>query len=75
MLPRGGKSVMLAWQTLAAHNLIEGRLAAPFSIRAKTGFGHYFVTAPTGREANKVKAFKAWVRDEIAETMRQLNSV
>ncbi|ARO29203.1 LysR substrate-binding domain-containing protein [Rhizobium sp. YTUHZ045] len=64
-----GQGVMLAWQTLAAFALAEGRLAAPFGIRAKTGFGHYFVTAEGAREPKKVKDFKAWIREEMAGTL------
>ncbi|MBX4908300.1 MULTISPECIES: LysR substrate-binding domain-containing protein [Rhizobium] len=64
-----GQGVMLAWQTLAAFALAEGRLAAPFGIRAKTGFGHYFVTAEGTREPKKVKDFKAWIREEMAGTL------
>jgi DNA-binding transcriptional LysR family regulator len=64
-----GQGVMLAWQTLAGQSLAEGRLVAPFGIRAKTGFGHYFVTAPAAREPRKVRDFKAWIRAEMAETL------
>jgi len=68
-----GQGVMLAWQTLAGDSLIDGRLQAPFRIRAKTGFGHYFVTSPARRETTVVTAFKTWVRDEIERTMRQID--
>ncbi|MBX4925918.1 LysR substrate-binding domain-containing protein [Rhizobium binae] len=64
-----GQGVMLAWQTLAAFALAEGRLAAPFGIRAKTGFGHYFITAEGVREPKKVKDFKAWIREEMDGTL------
>ncbi|MGO8069560.1 LysR substrate-binding domain-containing protein [Rhizobium leguminosarum] len=64
-----GQGVMLAWQTLAAFALAEGRLAAPFGIRAQTGFGHYFVTAEGTREPKKVRDFKAWIREEMAGTL------
>ena len=64
-----GQGVMLAWQTLAAFALAEGRLAAPFGIRARTGFGHYFITAEGVREPKKVKDFKAWIREEMAGTL------
>ncbi|MBX4956960.1 LysR substrate-binding domain-containing protein [Rhizobium lentis] len=64
-----GQGVMLAWQTLAAFALAEGQLAAPFGIRAKTGFGHYFVTAEGTREPKKVRDFKAWIREEMAGTL------
>jgi hypothetical protein len=42
----------------------------PFGIRVRTGFGHYFVTAEGVREEKKVTAFNAWMRDEMAESMR-----
>ncbi|PDV86238.1 LysR family transcriptional regulator [Rhizobium sp. H4] len=64
-----GQGVMLAWQTLAGFALAEGRLAAPFGIRAETGFGHYFITAEGAREPKKVKDFKAWIREEMAGTL------
>ncbi|MBB4568379.1 LysR substrate-binding domain-containing protein [Rhizobium leucaenae] len=65
-----GQGVMLAWQTLAAYALQQKCLVDPFGIRAKTGFGHYFITAEGVREAKKVTAFKAWMRDELEESMK-----
>ncbi|WP_075290121.1 LysR substrate-binding domain-containing protein [Pararhizobium arenae] len=70
-----GQGPMLAWQTLAGDSLIEGRLVAPFKIRARSGFGHYFVTAPDRRETATVRAFKAWVRAEIAESMKRIDAL
>ena len=68
-----GQGVMLAWQTLAADAIFEGRLVAPFGIRARTGFGHYFITARDQRESQKVKVFKAWLRKELASSMQVLD--
>lgn len=68
-----GQGVMLAWQTLAGTSIADGRLVMPYQVRAKTGFAHYFVTPPSRRETGTVLAFKQWVRDEIAETMRDLD--
>lgn len=65
-----GQGVMLAWQTLAGYALQQGQLVAPFGIRARTGFGHYFVTAHGVREPKKVRDFKAWIRAEMAETLK-----
>jgi DNA-binding transcriptional LysR family regulator len=65
-----GQGVMLAWQTLAAYALEQKCLVDPFGIRARTGFGHYFVTAEGVREPKKVTAFKAWIREEMEESMR-----
>jgi DNA-binding transcriptional LysR family regulator len=65
-----GQGTMLAWQTLAAYALEHGQLVDPFGIRVRTGFGHYFITAEDEREAKKVTAFKAWIRDEMAQSMQ-----
>ncbi|MBP1882964.1 LysR substrate-binding domain-containing protein [Sinorhizobium mexicanum] len=69
-----GQGVMLAWQTLAGYAVTEGSLVAPFGIRAKTGFGHYFVCSRSRRESKAAVAFKRWVRDEVEEGMRLLNA-
>jgi DNA-binding transcriptional LysR family regulator len=69
-----GQGVMLAWQTLTSDAICEGRLVAPFRIRARTGFGHYFVTARDVRETHKVKVFKAWLRGELALSMDALDA-
>jgi DNA-binding transcriptional LysR family regulator len=65
-----GQGVMLAWQTMASYALEHGQLVDPFGIRVRTGFGHYFVTPDGVREPRKVTAFKRWIRDEMAESMR-----
>jgi DNA-binding transcriptional LysR family regulator len=70
----GGQGVMLAWQTLAVDAIAEGRLAAPFPIRARTGFGHYFITARDQRESQKVKVFKTWLKQELASSMQLLDA-
>ncbi len=62
-----GEGVMLAWQTLAGYQLKEGKLVEPFSVRAATGFGHYFVTPAGIRQPPKVKAFHRWLTEELAE--------
>ncbi len=70
-----GQGVMLAWQTLAGYAVMKGSLVAPFGIRAKTGFGHYFVTSTSRRESKAALAFKQWVREEVEEGMRQLAAI
>ncbi|MGK6315377.1 LysR substrate-binding domain-containing protein [Neorhizobium sp. DT-125] len=62
-----GEGVMLAWQTLAAYALDQGKLVEPFSIRAATGFGHYFVTRAGTRPPPKVRAFHVWLKAELAK--------
>ena len=68
-----GQGVMLAWQTLTADMIAEVRLAAPFNIRAKTGFAHYFITAKGVRDSRKVQIFKAWLKRELANSMADLD--
>ena len=68
-----GQGVMLAWQTLTADAIADGRLVAPSGIRARTGFGHYFITARGQRESRKVQIFKDWLRRELARSMDDLD--
>ncbi|MEI2297676.1 LysR substrate-binding domain-containing protein [Ensifer sp. MJa1] len=69
-----GQGVMLAWQTLAGFAITQGSLVVPFGVRAKTGYGHYFVSSPSRRESKAAAAFKRWVRDEVEEGMRLLDA-
>ncbi len=64
-----GHGVMLAWQLLTADALADGRLVAPFGVRAQSGLGYWLVTSATKRESRKVRDFKAWIREEIEATM------
>jgi len=70
-----GQGVMIAWQTLAGYAVMKGSLVAPFGIRARTGFGHYFVTSASRRESKAALAFKQWVREEVEEGMRQFSAI
>ena len=67
-----GQGVMLAWQTIASHQLQHGQLVAPFGPAVKTGFGHYFVTAENARRSEKVEKFKRWLKREIEDDMERL---
>jgi DNA-binding transcriptional LysR family regulator len=60
-----GQGVMLAWHTLATYALEQGRLVEPFSIRARTGMGHYLVTRAGARVPAKVRAFRDWLKTEL----------
>ncbi|TIN14424.1 MAG: LysR family transcriptional regulator, partial [Mesorhizobium sp.] len=54
-----GHGVMLAWQLLTADALADGRLVAPFGVRAESGLGYWMVTSATKSESRKVRDFKA----------------
>jgi len=66
-----GQGVMLAWPTLAEYALSVGTLVAPFPYRARTGYAYWLITSATRREDRKVRAFKDWMKAEIAETARK----
>ncbi|RUV49633.1 LysR family transcriptional regulator, partial [Mesorhizobium sp. M7A.F.Ca.MR.228.00.0.0] len=59
---------------LAADALADGRLVAPFGIRAQSGLGYWLVTSSTKAESRKVRDFKAWIREEIEATMARFGS-
>ncbi|MFL0694117.1 MAG: LysR substrate-binding domain-containing protein [Agrobacterium tumefaciens] len=67
-----GQGMMLAWQTIASHQLQHGQLVAPFGPAVKTGFGHYFVTSENARRSDKVEKFKRWLKREIEDDMERL---
>ena len=66
---------MLAWQLLTADALTDGRLVAPFGVRAESGLGYWMVTSVTKAESRKVRDFKAWIREEIDATMAQFRAL
>jgi DNA-binding transcriptional LysR family regulator len=70
-----GHGVMLAWQLLTADALADGRLIAPFGVRAQSGLGYWLVTSATKSESRKVRDFKAWIREEIELTMAQFQTL
>jgi LysR family glycine cleavage system transcriptional activator len=70
-----GHGVMLGWQLLTADALADGRLVAPFGVRVQSGLGYWMVTSATKTESRKVRDFKAWIREEIAATMAQFQSL
>lgn len=70
-----GHGVMLAWQLLTADALADGRLVAPFGVRAQSGLGYWLVTSATKRESRKVRDFKAWIREEIEATMAKFRAL
>lgn len=66
-----GQGVMLAWPILAEYALSVGTLVAPFPEMARTGYAYWLISSATRREEKKVRAFKDWIQEEIAETARR----
>lgn len=69
-----GQGALLAWQTLAHDALAAGLLVRPFKELASTGFGYWLVTSKSRPEPRKVSDFKAWLKQEIAETAEKYKS-
>jgi len=61
-----GQGVLLVLEMMALDALRDGRLVAPFDIRAVTPFGYWFATTADRRVPAKVSRFKAWLEAEIA---------
>ncbi len=59
-----GHGVTLAYSTTAAADLAAGRLVRLFSLSLPDLFAYYIVTAPGALERPKVRAFRAWLRQE-----------
>ncbi len=65
-----GHGVMLASELLAADGLADGRLVAPYGVRAISGLGYYLCRPAGAARPRKVRAFTAWLREEMAVTIR-----
>ena len=66
---------MLGWQLLTADALADGRLVAPFGVRAESGLGYWLVTSASKSESRKLRDFKIWIREEIEATMAQFGAL
>ena len=64
-----GHGVALAYSTIAAADIAAGRLVRLFSLALPDLFAYYIVTAPGALERPKIRAFRAWLREE-ADTTR-----
>jgi LysR family glycine cleavage system transcriptional activator len=63
-----GKGVALAKAALALADLEAARLVIPFDLTTPTEFSYYVVHPPSKSSSPAVKAFKAWVLKEAAES-------
>ncbi|MCO5162870.1 MAG: LysR substrate-binding domain-containing protein [Mesorhizobium sp.] len=67
----GGQGVMLGWHTLSVDALRAGLLVAPFPQAVDIGTVYFAVTSPNRPESRQVKAFVAWIEEEMAATARE----
>lgn len=63
-----GQGVLLAVDLMAEDAVRDGRLARPFAVGANCTHDYYFATAEGRRDSRKVRAFRDWLKAEIART-------
>ena len=67
-----GHGVALGGTVLIADDLAAGRLIAPFDIKLPSSFGYYLVCPTSAAQRPKITAFWDWVKEEMAETRRDV---
>ena len=67
-----GKGIALALSTLAAGDLVDGRLVRPFACSLKSELAFFIVYPSTSMERPKVKAFRDWLHAEAASDPGEL---
>lgn len=63
-----GHGIMLAWDLLVGAALRDGRLVAPFGVKASSGLGYYVCTSARRAPEQKVRNFCRWLQDEVRTT-------
>lgn len=61
-----GAGILLAHDVLAYDELRSGRLVMPFALSLRTGRAYHFVCPRRERDRPNVKAFRDWLRQEVA---------
>ena len=61
-----GAGVLLSYDFLAYDALRSGRLAAAFPLTLRSGRAYYFVCPRKQQDRPKVRAFRTWVKQEVA---------
>ncbi len=62
-----GHGVLLGWETLVVDALAMGRVVAPFPDRYETGIGYWFVEPLHTPRTPAVRAFRTWLKAELAD--------
>jgi LysR family glycine cleavage system transcriptional activator len=70
-----GQGVALARTTLAAWDLINGRLTRPFDVALRLSKSYWIVCPKATSTLPKIVTFRAWLLAEAAEDVRQLKTV
>lgn len=68
---RSGMGVALANTTIAHDDLASGRLVRPIPHIMETDVGYWMLTPKAAGERSEVKAFRAWLLEELAASFSQ----
>src|SRR5690606_25903663 len=58
------QGVLMAADMMSADAVSDGRLVRPFETAVEGQMGYWLVTAKGRRETAKLRAFRAWLKDE-----------
>jgi LysR family transcriptional regulator, glycine cleavage system transcriptional activator len=61
-----GQGVMLAWQSLSADALADGKLVRPFRRCVASGASYWLVRSKSARHEPRMQLFENWLKSEIA---------
>jgi LysR family glycine cleavage system transcriptional activator len=64
-----GQGIFLAWDTVASDALAAGSLVAPFERKVATDFTYTLLERPGGSKGRAIKQFKAWLMDELRQSL------
>ena len=67
-----GQGVALARTTLAAWDLINGRLVRPFAVSLRTAKTYWIVCPKATSALPKITLFRDWLLAEAADDLRRL---
>ncbi|MYG53496.1 MAG: transcriptional regulator GcvA [Rhodospirillaceae bacterium] len=66
--------MVIADRQILARDLADGRLVEPFDVHMPSTAGYYLVYPPGSAEDPRLRAFRDWMREEIAEMPAQTES-
>jgi LysR family glycine cleavage system transcriptional activator len=70
-----GQGIALARTSLAAWDLINGRLVKPFDVSLRLSKSYWIVCPKVSSALPKITMFREWLLTEAAEDVRRLNAL
>lgn len=70
-----GQGVALARTALGAWDILNGRLARPFTLGLKVPYAYWIVCPKANADLPKIAAFRNWLQAEASEDIRRLQAL